>query len=212
MSRRLVAFLSSGVFVATIFLAVPTLRFGLATSGGSSSALAALVDSPIVGEKARESLLERAPPREARARVAELEAILAQRPLATAYWLQLARARYESGDTLEKSFGALEVSQMTGPNEASTMAGRAIFGLSLWSLAPPRMRRALLRDLVGGWPQVSETRRILLRAMFDDAEPGSRAEIGAGLSAYSLQGAEIATRLGLEVQTPASPTSNARAP
>lgn len=207
-SRRLTALLASGIFAAAILFAVPTLRFGFAESAGSPSALVALADDPLVGERAGEALLEIAPPRGARARVAELDAILSQRPLSGAHWLQLARARYETGEAPEKYFKALEMSQLTGPNEASTMAGRAVFGLSLWSLAAAKMRHALLIDLVGGWPQVSETRRILMRAMFAEAEPRIRAEVAAGLSPYGVQGADVAMRLGLEDGTRPPPADS----
>ncbi len=200
--RLVTALLVGALCALTIARAIPELRFGFITSALSGdsavAALAPLVDDRRVGAWAREARLEIAPPTEQRLVARELGDILSRRPLSSLHWLELARARYAEGASPEQYFRALNMSQLTGPNEASIMAARAVFGLSLWSLAPADLRKAVTRDLVGGWPQVSETRRMLLRIMFADAFPQTRTEIVSSLSQYGEEGASIAARLGLD--------------
>ncbi|MCX7899697.1 MAG: hypothetical protein N2444_06400 [Methylocystis sp.] len=201
-ATRIGAALAIGGLCALIIArAVPIVRFGYigATQTGVSAALAygSLVNDRLVGGLAREARFEAAPPSDQRQATAEISAILARRPLSSRHWLELARARYADGSAPEKFFDAVRLSQMTGPNEASIMAGRAVFGLSLWSLAPADLRKALARDLVGGWPQISETRRALLRVMLDVATAQAREEIASSLVAFGDDGGAIAARLGL---------------
>jgi hypothetical protein len=199
--RARAAALVSALALAAIWGAIPLLRFGLAAitldEAASAARMSALVDDAVVGGMARARLIDNAGPSESRRRVAELSEMLARAPLSSGLWLDLARARFADGAEPAKIFSALDMSQMTGPNEALVMAGRAIFGLPLWMLASHEMREAITRDLVGGWFEVKDTRRMLLRVLLAQARPETRAELRAALIAHGKDGVAIAVRLGL---------------
>lgn len=201
-NRRWTALFLGGLWAATLIGAIPVLRLGVAeveaARGATSAVFVGLIDNPLVGEKAREARFDLAPPIDPARQVEELSDILVRRPLSSFHWLELARARYAAGAPPKTFFDAVAMSQLTGPNEAAIMASRAVFGLSLWPLASADMRKSLIRDLVGGWPQVAETRRMLLRIMLDDARPQTRTELLAALAPFNAAGADVATRLGLD--------------
>lgn len=198
----LTAALISALAAIAIWRSVPLLRFGVASITAdetvAASRLVGLVDDPSVGSLARERLLDAVEPEESRRRVKELSDLLARAPLSSGVWLDLARARFADGASPKKIFDALAMSQTTGPNEALVMAGRAIFGLPLWRLASPEMRKAIVRDLIGGWFEVKDARRMLLRVLLAQAQSDTRTELRAGLVAQGKDGVAIAARLGLE--------------
>lgn len=204
LSRSLTAALVSALSLATILGAYPLLRFGLAAvtpdKATSRMRLSALVDDAAVGGMARARLVDSMAPNDSKRRVTELSEMLARAPLSSGVWLDLARARFADGAEPAKIFGALSMSQTTGPNEALVMAGRAIFGLPLWRLASRSMQDAIVRDLVGGWFEVKDTRRMLLRVLLAQALPESRAELRAALITHGKDGAAIADRLELVTQ------------
>ena len=94
----------------------------------------------------------------------QVQSMLSARPLDSSAWLDLARIRLASGEGLDQVASALALSSLVGPNEEANMAGRATFGIPLWSALPPGSRRALLSDLVGGWSGIDEAGRQALRA------------------------------------------------
>ena len=200
-SRVITAALVSALSLATIWSAYPLLRFGVAavTPDGATSLMrmSALVDDAAVGGMARARLVDSVAPNDSKRRVSELSETLARAPLSSGVWLDLARARFADGAEPAKIFGALAMSRTTGPNEALVMAGRANFGLPLWRLASHEIQDAIARDLVGGWFEVNDTRRMLLRVLLAQAVPETRAELRAALIAHGEDGAAVADRLGL---------------
>lgn len=200
-SRSATALLVSALALFAILGAIPLLRFGVASvtpdEAASIARFSALADDPAVGALARARLIDSIEQDEGLLRAAELSEMLSRAPLSSGVWLDLARARFSGGGEPAKIFDALAMSQTTGPNEALVMAGRAIFGLPLWPLASPPTRKAIARDLVGGWFEVKDTRRMLLRVLLAQSRPATRVELRAELLAQGKDGAEIAARLGL---------------
>lgn len=199
--RIMPALFASALAMLAVWGAAPLLRLGVASlpleARGSAARLSALVDDAAVGALARERLLDALGPGESRRRVTELSSLLARAPLASGLWLELARARFADGATPKSIFDALAMSQVTGANEALVMAGRAIFGLPLWRLATPDMRKAITRDLVGGWFEIKDARRMLLRVLLAQARDETRSELREELLSQGPDGAAVASRLGL---------------
>lgn len=189
------------VSALTIWGAMPLLRLGVASIASDEATSVArfltLVDNPSVGALARLQLLDNVRLDDSSRRVANISALLAGAPLSSGLWLDLARARYADGAPTQKIFGALAMSQTTGPNEALVMAGRAIFGLPLWRLGSPDMHKMIVRDLIGGWIEVTEARRVLFRVLLMQARSETRAELREILVAQGEDGSAIASRLGL---------------
>jgi hypothetical protein len=61
-----------------------------------------------------------------------LTAILTIRPLSSIDWLSLSGMQLLTDRPMEQVLESLELSVLTGPNEAYVMAERGIFGVSLW--------------------------------------------------------------------------------
>lgn len=124
-----------GLCVATINMALPTLRFGIAAKGADAQNAAArlqtLLDEEPTGALAQRLALVLSAPN-ANARIDALQSLLVLTPMASGGWLDLAIARQEAGLPMQQVSSALVLSKLTSPNEARFMAGRASFGVSLW--------------------------------------------------------------------------------
>jgi len=77
----------------------------------------------------------------------EIAQILAIRPLASNYWLQLAEARIDDHEPLAKALEALEMSEVTGPNEEAIITQRGLFGIWQWEVLPPEIQQRTIADL-----------------------------------------------------------------
>lgn len=81
------------------------------------------------------------------------ESILADalelRPLATTYWMSLAEIGMQTIRPRQTVLSYLEISSITGPNEASIMWRRAIFGILQWDILDPAARNRVVEDLAG---------------------------------------------------------------
>jgi hypothetical protein len=200
-ARLWTALLVVGLSLVTISFALPTLRFGLAAQLSNPQMAKARLDLLTqdwpVGAQAQRLSLFLAPPRAADARVDALQSLLAETPMSSGGWLDLAIARREAGQPMAKVASALVLSSLTGPNEALFMGGRAAFALPIWDRLPPELRRSLIGDLVVGWGAIDDARRRELEAILTVASDPARAQILAALLLYGKQGAPIIAALDL---------------
>ena len=199
--RTWTALVALGLSALALRQAPTVLSFGLAEAlAGPQDAVQRLerfVATPIVGARARIDLLKLAPRPDPAERVDEIAGLLAQRPLDSAAWLDLAAARLAAGDRYDAIAASLALSSLTGPNEADLMAGRAALALPLWARLPRDLRRSAMADLVGGWASLDEANRAALKAAMAFASGATRAEIRAALLLSGKPGAGIETALGL---------------
>ena len=159
-------------------LALAELTADPATAEGK---FAPFVSDGLVGDIATRDALRLAPslsPADAAATIGQL---LAQTPLNSGAWLDLAASRRASGASTESVAAALAMSTTTGPNERRLMAGRAGFALPFWSALPPGARQAVVADLTGGWAGMDETARARILALLRNAPDGSGEEVRAAL-------------------------------
>ncbi|MCW2284304.1 hypothetical protein M2323_002147 [Rhodoblastus acidophilus] len=211
--------LIAGLCVLAANLAVPALRYGLATSGADPQnvevRMTPLFGETGVGVAARQFVLIFNYPKGFAERVGALKGFLSLKPLAAGGWLDLATASQKAGLPMAQVSSALALSTVSGPNEARIMAGRAVFGLPLWDKLPPDVRRGLVGDLVGGWEAVVEPERQELTALLAVASEKARSEILAALLLAGKPAAPIVSALGLEpekqensAKTPATAVSD----
>jgi hypothetical protein len=74
-----------------------------------------------------------------------LSSILSIKPLSSVDWLSLSGMQFVTDQPMEQVLESLELSVVTGPNEAHVMIERGIFGVSLWeSLSRDLKSRAAL--------------------------------------------------------------------
>ncbi len=79
--------------------------------------------------------------------------MLTVKPLASSVWLSLAMARAATGQPPDKIATALVFSEVTGPNEGTIMAQRAIFAISRWEVLPQELRIRAADDVTWGYFQ-----------------------------------------------------------
>ena len=153
----------------------------LATPQSVEDRLQSFVAAPIVASLARRDLLRLAPAADATSQVEDLAEFLTQRPLASGAWLDLTAAKIAANAGLDEVAASLALSNVTGPNEAYLMAGRAAFGLPLWASLPPDSRRSVISDLVGGWAGIDDSSRVGLKAALARTDGKTREEVRAAL-------------------------------
>lgn len=78
----------------------------------------------------------------------EIAGILTVRPLSSFYWLQLAEARMGTHETPAKTFDALELSAVTGPNEGYMITQRGLFGIWKWEALTSDGQNRAIQDLM----------------------------------------------------------------
>jgi len=207
--RVVTALLVAALSLFAVWRAAPLLRYGVSETlldePAMEAAMRPLTTDRSVGFLARRKLLTLSEPGDGTQHIDEIGQLLALAPLSSATWLELARARFSAGAGAEDIFGALALSRLTGPNEAYVMAARASFGLPLWAMAPAEAKSGLVRDLVGGWIETSETQRTLLRIVLQEARPETRDELRAALVAAGKDGATVSSRLGLSPEPDRAP-------
>jgi hypothetical protein len=123
----------------------------------------------------------------------ELTEMLAVRPLSSFYWLQLAVARVDTHEALEKVIGALELSAVTGPNEGFMITDRGMFGIWQWEALPAEVRGRAIKDLVA--TQISDAKLAWLKRMLADKPEKVREEIRLALQAQGFSKNNF-TRIG----------------
>jgi hypothetical protein len=206
MPRMATALLILGLCLFTGAGAVSMLRLAAAEMAidGSTPAqaataaarLAPLCADPVVGPRARARLLSLSDVHDTR-NLQWIEDLLADAPLASGGWRNLARARLQAGAPIAAVVTALAMARVTGPNEGHEMAARASFGAPLWAMLPIDARNGLIRDLVGGWAEMPGPERAALRVTLALARPETRTAVGAGLRRAGKAGVSLAQALGL---------------
>jgi hypothetical protein len=74
-------------------------------------------------------------------------AILSIKPLSSMEWLTLSKAELMTHQPMKDVLGSLELSMLTGPNEAYVMGERAVYALSLWERLPADLKRHAATDV-----------------------------------------------------------------
>jgi hypothetical protein len=112
-----------------------------------------------------------------------LAAALSIKPLSSLDWLWLSGLQLATDQPIDTVLESLELSMLTGPNEAGVMAERGIFGLSVWDALPEHLKDRTLTDLALG--TISSARAKLETAL--SAEPEKvRSELRTRLIAEGL--------------------------
>lgn len=187
-----------GLSAATLVEGLSLARYGLAealaTPADAEARLRPFVSDPVVGAKARLDLLRLAPS-DPTHRADDLVQLLSVAPLNGGAWLDLAIARRASSQPADSVATALAMSTLTWPNEALTMAGRVQFAAPFWSILPPDVRRALIEDVVSGWPAIDEKGRARLATIWGADVDGPHEDIRAALLTHGAPGPQIAAAL-----------------
>ena len=156
---------------------------------GAADAFAAWHDAPGIASAAREAALHRiARGRSAldnRNRIRALDQLLAVRTLSSTEWLALAGARVVTNAPQPEVISALTMSYLTGPNEATIMFDRALFGLLQWNKLPGDIRERTARDLGGVMlsDAISGSGFRILKSVLDGEPPETRSELSEMLEA-----------------------------
>ncbi len=134
-------------------------------------------------------------------REAELNAVLAARPLSSQAWLSLAIFRLVAREQPASIVAALRLSWVTGPNESSVLWQRGVFGLALWDFLPADARERTTRDLARAIREdlVTDRQATAVTGMFGTKSADTRAQIRALLERQGLRPADLA-RIGLPAE------------
>ena len=137
-------------------------------------------------------------PETARRRAALLTQSLSLRPLSAVTWLSLAGMRLADGDPLADVLAALNMSSVTGPNEAGVMWQRGVFALLQWDWLPPDFRQRAITDLAGPLAAqiLFDGDAALASSVLAGKTPEARNEIAAMLQAQGVT-ADTLRRIGL---------------
>ncbi|MGH6844452.1 MAG: hypothetical protein ACRECU_06980 [Methylocella sp.] len=199
--RLLTAFAVIGTSFFALSMGVQLARFALTemSAGGETRIrLTTWTQTPGIAILARRDLAsEPGEAADANERLAATADLLSRAPLDSAAWAMLAALRFASGAPAEKGVSALAMSNLTGPNEGRIMAARAVLALPLWRVLSPASRRWAVRDLVGGWAEVSEAGLTVLRASLRQQAAQTREEIRAALLLAGDGATPVAAALGL---------------
>jgi hypothetical protein len=76
-----------------------------------------------------------------------LSALVSIKPMSSYAWLSLSGLQLITDQPMEQVFDSLELSMLTGPNEAYVMGERAVFALSLWDRLPADLKRHTAVDV-----------------------------------------------------------------
>ena len=129
-----------------------------------------------------------------------LSSILSVKPLSSSDWLAFSGMQLAADQPMEQVLVSLELSVVTGPNEAHVMAQRGIFAVSLWEDLSKHLKSYAARDLAP---------IIFPRTPAEGAEAGKfatvlatksefvRNELRNALVATGLSSKEVNERLGL---------------
>jgi hypothetical protein len=200
--RLLTAFAVIGTSFFGMSMGVQLTRFALAEMAAADQApgnrLATWTHTPGIAVFARRRVVsELGEAADANERLAATADLLSRAPLDSGAWAMLAELRFASGAPVEKAVSALAMSNLTGPNEGRIMAARAVVALPLWRVLSPASRRWAVRDLVGGWAEVTEARHTVLRVSLGQQAAQTREEIRAALLLAGDGAGPVAAALGL---------------
>ncbi len=123
-----------------------------------------------------------------------LSGLLAEKPIATGYWLALAQIRFATEQNSTSVADALAMSVLTGANEASMMSQRASFDAVYWELLPQDARQRAAMELSP--PDLSPAEIVPVRAALARKSDAVRQQIRAVFQAQGLTPERLAA-LGL---------------
>ena len=121
-----------------------------------------------------------------------LSAMLSIKPLSSMDWLLLSGMQQITDQPMDQVFGSLMLSMMTGPNEGYVMADRGIFGVSLWEVLSPDLKRRAAMDLSAD--EVLDNGKF--RAVLSTKSKGVQNELRTAILATGLAPKEVERRLG----------------
>jgi hypothetical protein len=171
-------------------------RFAMA--GSEPEAVGPWVDVPGVAFAAREDALtainDSSDDQTIRKRRDEIAEILAIKPLSSYYWIQLAEARIDAHEPLSSALDALELSEVTGPNEEYMITQRGLFGIWQWEVLPPDAQQRAIANLAAG--HLSDTKLAWLKTDLAGKSEQVRHEIRSALQAQGFSQSNF-DRIGL---------------
>jgi len=135
-------------------------------------------------------------PQRASDRAQKLNAALTNRPMASAYWAELARAQALAGRPSERVEQTFFMSVLSGPDEGYAMLRRAIIGVAMWENLSLDLHHRIAADLAGTFIPSTEDERNELRSSIT-LKPGTvREDIRSALLVEHLP-ANAMARIGL---------------
>ena len=213
-ARFATAILLIGLASYALSRAAAVLSFAIAeqltTAENATARLRPFLDGPEFGARAQLDILALDSGAVPADRARNLSRLLALTPLASGAWLDLAVARLSAGAGTDKAAASLFLSNLTGPNESDLMAGRAIFGLPLWSVLSSDLRQRLVIDLIGGWDSIGAVDRAGLTLALSIAPDEMRAQISRALPVSGARSEKIRSALGLASQESSPGQKHAR--
>ena len=76
-------------------------------------------------------------------------ALVSIKPMSSYDWLAVSGLQFVTDRPMEQVFDSLELSMLTGPNEAYVMGERAVFAVSLWERLPSDLKSHVAIDVAG---------------------------------------------------------------
>ena len=128
-----------------------------------------------------------------------LSEILLIKPLSSMDWFSLSGMQLATDQPMKDVLASLKLSMLTGPNEASVMTKRGVFGVSLWESLSPDLKSRVAYDLSPTLFPHSPAEGAeggKLRAALSAKPEHVRKEIREALLATGLSPKEIEQRLG----------------
>jgi hypothetical protein len=172
-------------------------RAAVASAEDRARVIQPWIDTPGLAEAALEASLAGTPdPNDIdgiRKRGAQFVAIVSLRPMSSINWLMLASMRSAAGQSLDRVLAALQLSSLTGANEAQVALQRGIFGLWQWENLPSQVRRQTVSGLVAALLQstISDKERMTINGILAAKSAASRREIAASLRAEGLPASDL---------------------
>jgi hypothetical protein len=131
-------------------------------------------------------------PKVANSRREAFSLMLSIKPLSSPDWLSLSGMQLVTDQPMEQVLGSLELSMVSGPNEGYLMAERGLFGVSLWAILPPDLKRRVAIDLAAG--EIAGDGRF--RAVLSAKHELVQKELREALLATGLSSKQVEQRLG----------------
>jgi hypothetical protein len=114
--------------------------------------------------------------------------VLTLEPMSSIDWLLVSHLQLITDQPMEQVFNSLELSMLTGPNESYVMAGRGIYGVSLWQRLSPDLQRRVVADLaVGEEHEIQKIRAFIITQPQQVRNELREALLANGLSSKELE-------------------------
>ena len=128
-----------------------------------------------------------------------LSSIVSIKPLSSVHWLLLSGMQLVTDQPMEQVLESLELSAVTGPNEAHVMIERGIFGVSLWEDLSRDLKSRAALDLgpmIYSRTPAEGAESGKFRAVLSAKSERVRNELRAAILATGLSPKEVELRLG----------------